>query len=257
MIRFLLKYINFHIKIKGIKIPLIGGIGYDNIGGSEKWMSELIQQRISKWEGTFIDVGVNIGQTLIKLKRINKDFDYIGFEPNPTCIHYCQNLIRLNKLPNIILIPAGLSDKTKITKLLFLNKDIADSCASIIPENRSKNVTTENIITIGSEILPTTNRISVIKIDVEEAELLVIKCLKVIIERDKPEIMIEILPTYNTNKIRTDRQNEIIKYFKEINYSLFRIDKNNDDSLKGLTKINEIEGHSNLKKCDYLFLPVE
>ena len=35
----------------------------------------------------FIDVGVNIGQTLLKLKSVSSEIDYIGFEPNPICVN--------------------------------------------------------------------------------------------------------------------------------------------------------------------------
>ena len=41
----------------------------------------------------FIDVGVNVGQTLLKLKSISSEINYLGFEPNPNCVNYLKNLI--------------------------------------------------------------------------------------------------------------------------------------------------------------------
>lgn len=48
--------------------------------------------------GTFLDIGVNLGLTLIKVKSVNADRNYIGFKPNPACVFYIEELKRINKL---------------------------------------------------------------------------------------------------------------------------------------------------------------
>src|SRR5882724_8814387 len=97
----IVNYFNVEIKLKeGITIPVMGGLGYNNVFGTEKWMSSVLKKILNRSEGCFVDVGVNIGQTLIKVKSIDRNIDYLGFEPNPVCVFYAENLIGINKFPN-------------------------------------------------------------------------------------------------------------------------------------------------------------
>ena len=59
-----------------IYIPYINGI---RCKITEPWMIELLAMLLKEKEGAFIDVGVNVGQTLIKLKSIDINRKYIGF----------------------------------------------------------------------------------------------------------------------------------------------------------------------------------
>ncbi|MBK7626701.1 MAG: hypothetical protein IPJ16_05790 [Bacteroidales bacterium] len=68
---------------------------------------------------TVIDVGANIGQTLIKIKSIDKEINYLGFEPNPVCVNYLYiRLLIETILKHAIVFPAGISDKSRC--LLFI-----------------------------------------------------------------------------------------------------------------------------------------
>ena len=51
---------------KKIDVPLLGRLGYDNLNLSEPWMSDMLIALRPLFNGHFIDVGVNIGQTLLK-----------------------------------------------------------------------------------------------------------------------------------------------------------------------------------------------
>src|SRR5919205_552723 len=56
-----------------------------------------------------VDVGVNIGQTLLKLRSIARDAPYVGFEPNPFCIQFVNELIALNGFDRCVLLPVALA----------------------------------------------------------------------------------------------------------------------------------------------------
>jgi hypothetical protein len=90
--------LNFTIKVNSVAaaIPIINGLGVGNLDLTEKWMAELIKRLIQIRSGVFVDVGANIGQTLIKLRAVAPDVDYVGFEPNPTCFHYLTKLVERN-----------------------------------------------------------------------------------------------------------------------------------------------------------------
>ncbi len=94
----LLKILNLSFKItvnnNSFKIPVIAGIGFNNLFMSEVWMVQVLEKITKLKHGTFIDVGVNIGQTLIKLRSVDKEREYLGFEPNPLCVFYTEELIK-------------------------------------------------------------------------------------------------------------------------------------------------------------------
>lgn len=54
----------------GIRIPSIHGIACKE---SEPWMIDLLAALLHQRSGAFLDVGVNVGQTLIKVKAIDSD----------------------------------------------------------------------------------------------------------------------------------------------------------------------------------------
>ena len=97
----------------------------------------------------------------------------------------------------------------------------------------------------------------IIKIDVEGAELEVLKGLKDQIDADRPFVMIEILPVYNRkNQQRLERQNEIQKLLSQWDYSIFRVIKS-DDKFIDLIEIDSFEVHSDLNLCEYILTPNE
>jgi tRNA G46 methylase TrmB len=105
-----------HINGVEISIPSIRGIATD---ASEPWMVELLGKLLREQRGAFIDVGVNVGQTLVKVKALDQDREYIGFEPNPVCVFYVQELIKANKFKNCTLFPVGLFTEDRILSLDF------------------------------------------------------------------------------------------------------------------------------------------
>lgn len=256
----LLKYINVSIRVEDINIPILGGIGYTNIYGTEKWMNTIMSVLVKNSKGCILDIGVNLGQTLIKVKKADPDFDYIGFEPNPICVFYTEKLVAANRLNNVRIVPAGVAGTTGIVTLKYFSADQTDSSASIIDNFRpeQKVFAEKSIVVLNDEIASIEKKIGIIKIDVEGAELYVMQGLIKYINRDRPIIAIEILPVYKKeNEERLERQRAIEELLKEEKYSILKIIKNNDDTFKSVQKINEIGIHSDLSHCDYLFVPVE
>jgi FkbM family methyltransferase len=251
------------INIDGVKfkIPIINEVGINNyLSLSESWMHHILK-RLLDTEKTFIDVGINLGQTLIKVKATNKSIRYIGFEPNPNCVNYINELIKVNNLQNIEIYPIGISDKSTVLKLNLFSDSEHDSAASIIEEfrdsnniKRSINVPVFNISELG---LTNNPKVGIIKIDVEGAELEVLKGLKERIKSDRPLMLIEILPTYSSqNANRVNRQNEILNLIIEFNYSIFRIIKAKNNFID-IKEMQSFDIHSDLNLCEYIFCPTE
>lgn len=264
----ILKFLIFNIRTEvysnTFSIPIIKGIGIKNIKSTESWMVGLLHKLIPLVEDkTFIDVGVNIGQTLLKLKSVSQKMNYIGFEPNPSAVFYTNELIKSNHFKNTSLVPIGLSNKTEVLTLKMYNKSDVDAAASILAEFRpNEKVIEEKIIPIFnvnelSDIRLRLENAGILKIDVEGAELEVLESLEKIIEITYPFILMEILPVYNTeNTYRIERQEKIELILYQFNYIIYRIIKSNQNNTSIVfEKIESIGIHDDLNKCDYIFVP--
>jgi FkbM family methyltransferase len=240
-------------------IPIIQKIGYDNMFMSEPWMIDLLKILL-KNDNCFVDVGVNVGQTLLKLKSVSDKIHYIGFEPNPLCVFYVKNLIKENNFTDCHLIPVGVSNLTDVGVLNFFSDSMTDSSASIISNFRpNQNIVQKEYVPLF-QLDQIKDKIglgdfSVLKIDVEGAELEVIRSFFSLIEQNRPIILIEILPAYNeSNTYRIERQNEIVRIVTNIDYSIYSVVKQNDKFLR-FKEISNIEIHSDLNQCEYVMIP--
>jgi FkbM family methyltransferase len=246
---------------KKFRIPILNGIGLSNLGTTEEWMKELIMKILKIKEGTFIDVGANIGQTLMKLRSFSSA-RYIGFEPNPDCLVYLEKLIQINGMEECTVCPVGLSDKNEL--LTLYGNSAGASGGSIIKnirENVNKYLTHTHIISVmtGDNVvaaLAPDEEIAIIKIDVEGAELEVVQGMRETIINSRPFIICEILPVYTLDKpnglFRKERQDRLISLLKSINYNIYRIKKGNN-----FEHIFEIEVHGKMELSDYVFVPAE
>jgi FkbM family methyltransferase len=248
------------VSINGVRvrIPSINGISCD---ATEPWMIDLLAKVLQKRSGAFLDVGVNVGQTLVKVKALDPDREYIGFEPNPACVFYVQNLINANSFPNCTLIPVGLFTKDCILSLDFYSDYPEDSSACMIDNFRPDNkIYARTIVPVFQYTslagILGEKSVGIVKIDVEGAELEVVKSLLELIKRDKPIILIELLPVYSVdNTFRKNRQDELEQIFADTDYAISRVEKTPSNAFSCLNPVEEIEIHSDLTRCDYVILP--
>jgi len=242
-------------------VPIIGEIGFDNLDVSEKWMLDVLDD-LSLLDGsTVIDVGVNIGQTLLKIKEVNNNVNYYGFEPNTKCVDYVNTMIECNKWKNVYIIPAGISLLSGVSVLDFYSDSPADSCASFQRGFRGQGVVKSSYCATcsGHDVEKTIgkNNVSLLKIDVEGYELEVVLALANLIKSMRPNILIEILPAYTIdNEIRIERQAKVSDILSSLGYVIYRIHKNRFNGLLSYEEITNFGVHDRLDWCDYLLKPV-
>ena len=239
-------------------LPISDGIGYQNLVNTEPWAVELYKRILGNFEGSFIDVGVNNGQTILKIASINPKQSYIGFEPNPVCYNYSRKLIKKNKLSTFSLIPVGLHCENKIVEL-FHDNEFA-SGASMLSNFRVKKERYNQVqnvsVMVGDTVLEEKKlqAISIIKADVEGVELEVMMGLKESICKFKPAVFLEILPVYNIStdngKFRKERQDKLIELMFSLDYKMMLINENEIS----LSIIDCIEVHGDMNKTNYLFV---
>jgi len=165
----------------------------------EPWVDPLLETFFADDESCFLDVGANLGQFLVKLLKINPRVRYLGFEPNLECASHVSRIIELNQLERHVILPVGLSDEHTCATL-YCNSNV-DAAASMVQQFRPDAFYTASraIVTcVGDEIIRTLGieKIALIKIDVEGAELDVLRGLEQTLARLKPSVLFEVLPNF-------------------------------------------------------------
>jgi FkbM family methyltransferase len=246
---------------KTFRLPLIGLMGYSNLILSEPWMTNMlatIQPIFDQPQCVFLDVGVNVGQTLLKLRSVAPKMTYLGFEPNPACVHYANELIQANRFSDVTLYPFGISKQAEVLELQFYSDGDLDSAASLVADFRpdQKVFKRIHVPTFPLDSIRYNGKVSLLKIDVEGGEWEVIQGMKTMIQSDRPIISMEILPTYNeNNRDRIVRQRSIEEYLKGLDYVCNRVLIGEQERLEGIQTLDQIEIHGEMKKSEYLWVP--
>ncbi|WP_084448764.1 FkbM family methyltransferase [Desulfovibrio inopinatus] len=205
---------------------------------------------IKNHDGAFIDVGVNVGQTIKKLYSLGFNAMYVGFEPDITSCFLAKRFINANALENHHIIPVAAADKTGPIMLQY-RKLNCDPTTSIDSKYRPDGFHTYSKCvygTRGDEIVDEfiKSPIATIKIDVEGGELEVLKGFSGTITKCSPYIVFEILNHF-LRVTKEKLQNDIVEYreqklrklenfFVEHEYNVYQIQFNG-----ALTKIQRFE----------------
>ena len=235
--------------------------GLSRVRITEPWMLELLPKLLSGCSGNFVDVGVNLGQTLLKLRAVDQERKYIGFEPNPHCVNYVHKLLKLNELGDVSLFPVGISEKTAQVELMHFSESELDSAASIVEDFRpGEEIHFRQFISVigPDQLAPIigSDRVGLLKVDVEGAELEVFKGFREILIRDKPTLLFEILPSYsNENRFRVERQSEILDLLHSVGYQINRLQISEGGDFEGMNQVDDFGIHGDLSQCEYVATP--
>ena len=225
-----------------LNVPIIHGHGAGFLVPGDEWMSDCLSVFLKNKQGMVVDIGVNIGLYLVKLKALDREREYLGFEPNAVCNFYTQELIRANDFENVRVLPFALSDKKELRTFYTVRK--GDKMGSLHEYARfgQKGKFTFDLFTFpGDEFFEmlSPGAICSFKIDVEGAELEVLRGLKSTLEKYHPYMFCEIWqlpaadhPTYD-EKYR--RLSEICELLKGLDYRILGVGKNN------ASEVNQLE----------------
>jgi FkbM family methyltransferase len=258
--------INFSVRTRmagrRLRIPVLFGHGGQNLAYLEPGIFALMRRLLAMRGGAFVDVGVNVGQTLLKVKTIDPDRRYIGFEVNPRCCQYVAELIKANQFRACTLVPAGLGERTGIVTLYRRAAVSLDPAATTVRDlcDAAEDMVGEyGAMYEGDAALSTvieTDSIAVLKVDTEGAELGVLRGLAQTIARFRPFIVCEVLPVGDAGtaagQLRLERQRALESMLAEWRYDVFRITADGR-----LERMIEIGIHNDLALTNYLFAPRE
>ncbi|WP_317897500.1 FkbM family methyltransferase [Aurantibacillus circumpalustris] len=251
---------SLYLNNKKFKIPIIKNLGLLNLKVKEDWFFNFLKDLKLPSDTSFIDVGVNVGQTLLTFRSLYNN-PYYGFEPNPSCVFYLHNLMEVNGMLNTHILPIGLSSENSLGR--FYLKNEVDSAGTIVKDLRPDYYETEKISyvplftfeTVGlNEIKP----ISLIKIDVEGAELEVITGLINTIKKHQPLIICEVLDCHSESSIQAmqERATKLFALIQTCGYTVYRIIHKTKLELEEVKQIKlKLWEPSSFDLNDYLFVP--
>jgi FkbM family methyltransferase len=186
--------------------------------------------RLLNRPGTFIDVGANTGQTLIKVLTIDPERDYVGFEPQIECCFQIDQFLRYNGIGTGRVVPLALSNENGLAQLFFNGP--TDMTASLIGNQPCSSWV---CVRRGDELLREMqlDEIAAIKIDVEGFEYEVMSGLADTLKERRPPIVFEVLTNWysgellNSETARQERQRRadgIFALLTGLGYSIAQID---------------------------------
>jgi FkbM family methyltransferase len=147
---------------------------------------------ISKECSSFLDIGANAGFYSIAVGKSNPDCRVSAFECNPKVRALFEKNVQLNNLTNIVIHSEGLSDKTGegLLHVPAFTGSGGGSLQNLHPEEGDPEKFIVSLRTLDSLNL---SGMDLIKIDVEGAELRVVKGAIKSIKEHFPTIFVELL----------------------------------------------------------------
>ena len=236
----------------------------------EEFLDDVYIAALIKKEGAIINVGANTGQTLLKILSFDKTRPYFGFEPQITSALCVESFLIDNKIRNYCILPIALSDKNESIPLHIRGSyskgsRVASMVDGFRPDN-FYNYKRHIYAARGDEVIDSLgiSSIALIKIDVEGAELEVIKGLRMTIEKHRPFILFEVLHHYlvmtketldrESIDFRESRIKELEEILRTRRYHIYQIIGN-----KEIIKIAKIEPKvvNDLASTNYIAVPDE
>jgi FkbM family methyltransferase len=185
-----------------VTVPKHGYSYYCKVIDFAPGREEQIIQNFKPIEGdTVIDVGANVGRyTILSSKIVGSRGRVIAIEPDPNTFHLLKKNIEVNKCTNVTAINcAAYSEDLESLRLFCPSRDCGTSIYNTVMEERTS---TEKFINVPAAKLDSIvrqefalceHKINWIKIDVEGAELEVLKGAEMILSKSKDiSVLIEV-----------------------------------------------------------------
>jgi FkbM family methyltransferase len=166
----------------------------------------------------FVDIGANIGLHTLYIKNKYPKARIHSFDASPQSYTYLNLTREFNKLDDLTVYNFGLSDKTGT--LDFFNWGSESSADSLYNTTRVDGV--PNILKVQvnrlDDVLPTIPP-SVIKIDTEGCEMIILNGADKIIQNARPYILVEMHPT--NMKAAGIAPQDFMDWAKKYDYQIF------------------------------------
>jgi FkbM family methyltransferase len=196
----------------------------------------------------FIDIGANVGSySLVASSLVGRTGRVYAFEPAGNVFERLTENIAMNGLKNIIAEKKAILDKNGSVDIYLSRHD--NLGMSSIFHHSSESGVSERVETISLDDyaeMKGLQRISLIKIDIEGAEMLALRGMRKVIEKFRPRILIELKE--ETVAGSEYQVKDIIDFLINAAYEIFIINEQGNIT-------NELNQQSK-DYFNFLFLPV-
>jgi FkbM family methyltransferase len=172
--------------------------------------------------GTLVlDAGANIGTYTVAWARLAAQAQIVAFEPIPSTFVLLQHAAR--DLANVRLLPYAVSDRVGSITMEMPVEDGAPVPALARIHYRTDRPPLAHHWTISTRtldglFLPSSTRVSVLKLDVEMHELEALRGAVGLLQRDHPAIYAELQPDFPT---KASQRREVLTLLEREGYEAF------------------------------------
>lgn len=166
--------------------------GFFEGGAKEERTSQVVTSFLSNGM-TFVDIGANVGYfSLLAASVVGSSGKVIAFEPTPTVADRLRENVLLNRLANVTVIQAAVSERDGHARLFQSADPEANSLYGQPSTGTSLDVAT---VTLDDELLRRkVAGVHLIKLDAEGSELAVLKGARRVLTTERPAIVMELNP---------------------------------------------------------------
>jgi len=158
-------------------------------------LTKFIQSNLSSGD-VFVDVGAHVGYfTLLASRRVGPSGTVLAIEPNPFALDQLRQNVERNDLRNVLVVPTACGASRGAVKL-YLHSESNSSMASMYPGEATASSAVEVPCTKLDELCQQrgVQRMKLVKVDVEGAELFVLRGMTRIMREMRPGIVLELHP---------------------------------------------------------------
>jgi FkbM family methyltransferase len=189
-------------------------------------------KKVVKQGNVVVDLGANIGYfTLLAAKLVGENGKVFSFEPEPQNFNYLIRNIELNNYQNVFAYQKAIADKVGKTKLYIctydsghhtINQSEGIEAYRLGRAGETKEIEID-LVTLDSFLADKTDKVDIVKIDVEGAEALAIDGMREILKKNRDiKIFLEYFPLL-INKMGSSPQQLIELLMIEFKFQLFTI----------------------------------
>jgi len=179
-----------------------------------------IVKKLLRQGDVVVDVGANIGYfSLLFSQCVGSKGHVYSYEPVPQLASALQKNAELNKFKQISLSKLALSDHDG--KAQFYVGPVDNSGLSSLRQPRNSSIVLDVDLARFDEIFSHAEDVALIKIDVEGAELAVLRGMEGYLRNKRPHILVEV-----TNKFLNemgDSEQSLLAYLQNLGYNCYVI----------------------------------
>jgi FkbM family methyltransferase len=244
-------------------VPIVNRTGdlYVRESLAEGWMTQTIRMLHSFKPGTVLDVGANVGQTLLHVKWADPAISYVGCEPLAAEVDCIRKLVQMNDFDAVRVFSVALGGVTSSTRLR-VPEDSRMSTVLRSIDYRHFITEVDTLVLRGDDFLrmADVDDVSIIKIDVEGFEAEVVAGFTETLSQRRPFVILEVLPFDTEDEDGAQRAELLQERLAAAGYVFRRI--RNSGRLEPTDALGyafPVESHSSIdfNDANYLAVPVE